>query len=410
MPDRLRVFFATDLHGSTVCFRKVLNTVRTAMRPSVLIIGGDITGKRVIPIYEGSDGRFYTVERGVSKLVASSEGECDRLLTEYENQGSYAYLCESRDAAHMFEFDEATRSEITQGLIVARVREWVSLATKRLTDSSVRLIINTGNDDPFAVDDVLRQSERIEYPEGRVLTLGNDVKLLSLGYSNLTPWRCARELSEPDLRNRISRLIAQLGDGSEFQKVVFNFHCPPVGTELDQAVEVDPATLKPKMDSHGAIVGHVGSIAVREAIERWKPALGLHGHIHDVHAYELIGTTKCFNPGSEYSVGHLRGVYFEFSPTGTLLFSQLTREDFFHSDHASNSGFWRMLLEMIPGVKGFLHGRHERKVHDEFETVKDSLSGISGGLRKLSADVESLRVEVAKLQASREEDGEGSGT
>ena len=52
-----RIFFATDLHGSEQCFRKFLNA-GAVYEADFLIIGGDILGKRLVPIVE--DGRAAT--------------------------------------------------------------------------------------------------------------------------------------------------------------------------------------------------------------------------------------------------------------------------------------------------------------------------------------------------------------
>jgi Icc-related predicted phosphoesterase len=50
-----------------------------------------------------------------------------------------------------------------------------------------------------------------------------------------------------------------------------------------------------------------GSSAVREAVERHQPLIGLHGHIHESAGRFRIGRTQCFNPGSEYGQGILQG-------------------------------------------------------------------------------------------------------
>jgi len=58
----------------------------------------------------------------------------------------------------------------------------------------------------------------------------------------------------------------------------------------------------------GQVVLHgAGSVAVREAIEKYEPMLGLHGHIHESQSVAKIGRTTCINPGSEYAEGVLRG-------------------------------------------------------------------------------------------------------
>ena len=100
------------------------------------------------------------------------------------------------------------------------------------------------------------------------------------------------------------------------ENAIFNLHCPPYDTPLDVAPELDK-TLKPVMSSGGAInMIHVGSKAVREVIEKHKPLLGLHGHIHEARGFVKIGRTLCINPGSEYSEGILRGALLNIDEKG----------------------------------------------------------------------------------------------
>ena len=45
---RLTIFYVADIHGSDVCFRKWLNAGRF-YGADVLVIGGDLTGKVLLP-------------------------------------------------------------------------------------------------------------------------------------------------------------------------------------------------------------------------------------------------------------------------------------------------------------------------------------------------------------------------
>jgi uncharacterized protein len=51
----LRLFFATDLHGSEVCFRKFLAAAKV-YQPDVLILGGDFAGKGLLPVLRRGEG------------------------------------------------------------------------------------------------------------------------------------------------------------------------------------------------------------------------------------------------------------------------------------------------------------------------------------------------------------------
>lgn len=75
---------------------------------------------------------------------------------------------------------------------------------------------------------------------------------------------------------------------------IFLFHGPPYNTRLDKVT----STVK-KID-HIPLDQHVGSIAIRNFIEKRQPLLTLHGHIHESsrltgHWQDNIGNTKCFS-------------------------------------------------------------------------------------------------------------------
>jgi Icc-related predicted phosphoesterase len=63
---------------------------------------------------------------------------------------------------------------------------------------------------------------------------------------------------------------------------------------------------------------------VREAIQRYQPSVGLHGHIHESRAAQKIGRTLCVNPGSDYGTGVLRGAVVDIAEDGTCLDFLLT--------------------------------------------------------------------------------------
>src|SRR4051812_49398081 len=56
----LKLFFATDIHGSDLCWKKFINAAKF-FGCQVLVMGGDMTGKMLVPIVDLGDGRFSTV-------------------------------------------------------------------------------------------------------------------------------------------------------------------------------------------------------------------------------------------------------------------------------------------------------------------------------------------------------------
>src|SRR6267143_74344 len=57
--DQFTIFFATDVHGSNVCFKKFIGAAKF-YEADVLVLGGDVTGKMVVPIARQADGSHLT--------------------------------------------------------------------------------------------------------------------------------------------------------------------------------------------------------------------------------------------------------------------------------------------------------------------------------------------------------------
>jgi Icc-related predicted phosphoesterase len=190
-------------------------------------------------------------------------------------------------------------------VMLGRLKSWLALAEERLVGSGIHVVVTPGNDDEWAVDDVLASSSFVDAAEGRITRIGGNgdfYEMLSLGWSNPTPWNTPRECSEEELATKIDELARQIQD---VDRAIFNIHVPPYGTGLDAAPELDDAM---RLKRGGAISKSVGSTAVRDAILEHQPLLSLHGHIHESRGIHRLGRTLCINPGSSYSDWQLQGV------------------------------------------------------------------------------------------------------
>ena len=63
-----KIFFATDIHGSDRCLRKFLNAGKFYGVDAV-VMGGDITGKMIVPVIEEPGGKFSTQLFGRKRVV-----------------------------------------------------------------------------------------------------------------------------------------------------------------------------------------------------------------------------------------------------------------------------------------------------------------------------------------------------
>jgi len=298
----VRVFFATDIHGSEVCWRKFLNSA-AHYQADVVILGGDMTGKALVPVvHDGGDGWHGTLQEQRRDLTG--EDEVAAFEADVIRRGYYPFRTTPDELAEL-EADEARLDALFHERMLATVERWMQMADEKLAGTKTRMFVCPGNDDQFEVDDILRGSERVEMGEGKVIDVG-DHQLASTGWANVTPWATYREEPEDVLLERLRAITAQITVPSD--RVIFNFHCPPFGSGLDDAPGVNP-DMTPKHGGHAT--EPVGSTAVRTSIEETQPALALHGHIHEARGHARIGHTLCINPGSAYEQGDLYGAVIE---------------------------------------------------------------------------------------------------
>jgi Icc-related predicted phosphoesterase len=296
-----RIFFTSDVHGSDVCFLKFINAAKF-YQANILILGGDITGKMIVPLVQQPDGTYLTEFLGTRQTL-KTQLEREAVEKNIRNSGYYPYIT-TPDEVEKLQSDKKHLDELFSTVMADGVKRWVSIAEERLKDTKVKCYISPGNDDRFDIDDVLKSSSVVLYPEDEVVWIDDHHEMITTAWTNPTPWHSPRETTEQRLAEIIERMTAKV---EHLENSIFNLHCPPYNTPLDLAPELDE-TLKPKVSSgSGMSMIHVGSAAVRESIEKHQPLLGIHGHIHESRGFVKIGRTLCINPGSEYGEGILRG-------------------------------------------------------------------------------------------------------
>jgi len=303
-----RLFFATDLHGSDVCFRKFMNAPRY-YQTNTLILGGDLTGKFVTPIIKQNDGS-YELEYLGKKTVATNEEELESYEKKLANMGAYSFRT-TQNEVEQLNADPKKVKERFDGLMAERLTAWVKMADEVAKASGVRIYITGGNDDEYFVESVLKNASSVVNANDQLVDIDGH-EMISCAYSNITPFKCPRDISEEELMVKIEEMAAKLHNP---QNALFNLHVPPIDSGLDLCPKVDTSTDPPKLlIQNGNVLQYgAGSTSVRSAIEKYQPLVGLHGHIHESSGLKEIGRTVCFNPGSEYGEGVLRGFIISLS-------------------------------------------------------------------------------------------------
>jgi len=301
-----KLFFATDIHGSERCLRKFVNAGKY-YDVDVLVLGGDLTGKMIVPIVKQQDGSFRAEFQG-NNILARNQGEHDSLVANIQLNGMYPYATDEAEMTKLQQDHELVDRLFTK-LMLESIERWLNLAQEKLTGTKTKMFMTGGNDDRLEVDQLLKskQTENVLDPDGEVVKLDEHHEMINCSYSNATPWKTPRELSEQELEERINQMTSKVED---IENCIFNLHMPPIDSGLDTCPKLDTSVYPPLpiLENGNLVMFAAGSVAVRKVIEKQQPLLGLHGHIHESRGIRRFNRTLCVNPGSEYSEGIVRGV------------------------------------------------------------------------------------------------------
>ncbi len=294
-----RVLYATDFHGSNAFFRKFL-AAGLQYKAQVLIVGGDVTGKAMVPVVHKGGGRYegFLFNR---REQPSSPAELEKLKQTISNVGFYPLVLE-QDEAVTLEADADRMSAVFERAMCDRIRQWLALADEKLTPHGLRMFFMPGNDDLYSIDRVIEEFPSVANPDGRRLWIDDEHELIGVSNANMTPWHCARDLEEEQLEARLTQVAALLERPAT---ALMALHVPPYDSGIDVCPELDE-NLKIIARGGQILMKPVGSRAVRRLIERVQPLATLHGHIHEAPGHTRIGRTLCINSGSEYAEGIMK--------------------------------------------------------------------------------------------------------
>lgn len=312
----MKVLYVADLHGSETCYRKFLNALKLNNVDAGIVMG-DLSGKMINPIVKQPDGAYSAYVLG-SRRTAGTAEEIAKLQKDIASMGNYSFLTDAVEMAMLKaegksiegRIDERAASislsagkvdDMFRKLVTERMRSWMELAEERLAGTGIQVFMVPGNDDLMEIDPIIRRSKAVTFCDGKKVMVG-DHEMISESWSNPTPWQTERECPEEELEKKLDAMASRI---TKPETAIFNFHVPPFGTLIDQAPRLS-ADLVPSTDE----TIPAGSMAVSNIIKKYQPLMGCHGHIHESRGVVKIGRTQCFNPGSEYSEGILRGIIF----------------------------------------------------------------------------------------------------
>jgi uncharacterized protein len=296
-----RILYASDFHGSDASFRKFLSAA-LRYEANVLVTGGDLTGKAMIPIIHKGKGRFSGHLFGRKEETSTPE-ELEKLKQTISNVGFYPIVLEPDEAVELETNNDLMAAKFEQEMC-KRIREWLTLFDEKLGSYGLPLYFLPGNDDLYSIDKIIAEFEdrNVYNPDHKRYMIDEYHEIIGLSYSNMTPWHCNRDVEEEELNHSLTKIAESL----EFpERAITVLHVPPFNSGLDVCPELDE-NLHIIHRGGQVLMKPVGSTAVREFIEKVQPLLSLHGHIHEAPGHTRIGRTLAINAGSEYAEGIMK--------------------------------------------------------------------------------------------------------
>ena len=206
----MRLYFATDIHGSETCWRKFLNAGQhykrrrdrarrrhdgQGARP------GDQRRRRPLA-RDAAREPLRADDRGGGRRVRG-RGDPPRLLPVPHRPGRAPRAARGRAAlARALPREDARDGREVDG----------ASPTSGSPAPACACFCCPGNDDQFEVDEVIEQAKHVELGEGRVVDI-DGFQMASTGWANRTPWDTYREEDEPDLQGA-HRQGDRAGDGA----------------------------------------------------------------------------------------------------------------------------------------------------------------------------------------------------
>ena len=301
----MKLYFATDVHGSEICWKKFISAAKF-YEVDTLILGGDMTGKAIVPII-AQGGDAYKVTLLEQESILNGQEEVDKMVATIQNRGYYPYVT-TPDEVNEISATPGRSDALFLDMVLATLDRWMDYADNKLAGTGIPCYVCPGNDDVFEIDPAIAASKTVRSVEGQVIELDEHHEMVSSGWSNPTPWDTHREEPEEALLERIEAVIAKAKNPSN---AVFNLHAPPYGSGLDEAPELTK-DMRPAYAGRSLV--SVGSKSVLQVIDKYQPILGLHGHIHEGKGTRKYKKTLCINPGSMYEQGVLHGAVVELKP------------------------------------------------------------------------------------------------
>ncbi|MBI2427219.1 MAG: metallophosphoesterase [Ignavibacteriales bacterium] len=298
--NKLKLLFASDLHGSNICFLKLIALAKE-LQVNMVIIGGDLSGKFLIILESVKDDYIIVRKPWSNRQSIVKMNEFDVLKKEWGNKGHYYAFAPDHLADKVYS-DDSLHNNLLRTAIRTRLTQWLTYSQTELSKSGITLSLIPGNDDPLDINEDINSVPWANNIDEISLTVGEWI-FIGLGYSTPTPWKTPRELDESQIKEKLINTYNTIKN-TDLHKVILVSHVPPKGIGLDIAPEV--IVQNNELVTVPGSEKEVGSDSVKQIILEKKPLITLSGHCHDSAGIQFLQNTLCINAGSSYTNGILR--------------------------------------------------------------------------------------------------------
>ena len=119
----------------------------------MIILGGDMTGKALVPIINDGGGNYHATLLE-NREVLQGEEQTAAFELAVKRRGYYPFRVDPDELAEL-SHDEARWHALFDEHMLSTVREWMELADERLAGTGIRCFVCPGNDDQLEVDEVI---------------------------------------------------------------------------------------------------------------------------------------------------------------------------------------------------------------------------------------------------------------
>ena len=236
-------------------------------------MGGDLAGKEMVPIVDGS-ARF----RG-SDFAFKNDGELEDFERRVAAVGGYTLRTDAAFVERL-KTDQDLAERTMRELIVARTEAWVKLARERLEGTGIRLLLGLGNDD---FEELIPHLDTARSPTPRTArrTSATSTSPRWDGATRRpgTPTASARRTPDGEARDRDQAPTPRGRSSTSTSRRTTAGSISSPG--------LDQTRCRSSWSAVSRTWSPIGSTAVATAIETHQPVLSLHGHVHQarIHAH-----------------------------------------------------------------------------------------------------------------------------